>query len=145
MLKTFILSKQFIFKNWYLIDAQTQILGRFATQITQLLLNKITKFYSPFLLPLINLIIVNTSKITLTTKKIFKKKYLNYSGYQGGLHFKTFLQLQYSNSDKILRHALKGMLPKNRLGRLVFSRLFLYKATTHRHLAQVPSFCILKA
>lgn len=138
MVKTFIIPKKFIIQNWYIINAENQILGRLASQISQLLLNKYTKIYTPFMTPVTNIIIINSDKIMLTHKKSLKKFYLNYSGYQGGLHFKKFLQIKYTNSEKIIQHAIKKMLPKTLLSKKQFSKLFIYKNIEHFHYAQSP-------
>lgn len=132
MSKTFILSKQFITQNWYIINAENQILGRFASQISQLLLNKYSSIYTPFLTPITNIILINSDKIVISGQKNLKK-YLTYSGYQGGLKFKTFLQIKASNSEKLLRHAIRGMLSKNQIGRNILSKVYIYRRHNDVH------------
>lgn len=142
MTKTFIFSKKFIIQNWYIINANNQLLGRLASQISQFLLNKQIKIYTPFLIPQTNLIIINSNKIVISYQKEVKKKYLTYSGYQSGLHFKTFLQIKYSNSEKLIRHAIYGMLPKNLLNKKILYKLYIYQNSNHFHLAQKPKIII---
>lgn len=137
MSKTFILSKQLITQNWYIINAENQILGRFASQISQLLLNKYINVYTSFLIPTTNIILINSDKIVISGQKNCKK-YLTYSGYQGGLKFKTFLQIKASNSEKLLRHAIRGMLSKNQMGRNILSKIYIYRGPNDGHFSQNP-------
>lgn len=144
MTKTFLITQSFILPRWFVINAENQILGRLASQISQFLLNKYTKVYNPYAIPKIKLIIINANKIVMTSKKFLHKKYKTFSGYQGGLHFKTFLKIKYSNYDKLLRSAIRGMLPKNSIGRHIFSNLFFSKTKDHKHLAQNPTILFFK-
>lgn len=141
MSKTFIISKQFITQNWYFINAENQILGRFASQISQLLLNKYSCIYTPFLTPITNIILINSDKIVISGQKNFKK-YLTYSGYQGGLKFKTFLQIKATNSEKLLRHAIRGMLSKNQIGRNILSKVYIYHRHNDVHFSQKSSLLV---
>lgn len=138
MNKTFISPTLGLTSQWFIINAENQILGRFASQISQFLLNKYNSFYTPFLLPKLYLIIINSNKIVINRNKLVQKKYLTYSGYQGGLHFKTFYSFKKVNSNQLLRKAIKGMLCKNFLGRCILSKLKIYKKNNHLHCAQQP-------
>ncbi len=143
MLKTIIVSKKFIVKNWYIVDASQQLLGRLSSQIAGFLLNKHLKIYSSFLFPITNIIIINADKIVVSGKKLIKKNYLTYSGYQSGLHFKTFLQLKLFNIKRLFRYTIHGMLPKNRLGKALFSHLYIFSKNVHIYRAQQPIFLTL--
>ena len=137
MNKTCIFSKQQN-KKWYLIDAENQILGRLASQIIKILLGKHSKTYAPFLLSNTCLIIINAKKICISGNKINNKKYLTYSGYPSGLHFKKFFELQQKQPEKLLRIALLGMLPKNLLKFKIAKQVYIYSDTNHLHFAQFP-------
>jgi large subunit ribosomal protein L13 len=143
MLKTVIVSQKSLLPNWYIVDASHQLIGRFSSQIAGLLLNKHLKIYSSFLFPITNIIIINAEKISISGNKLKKKKYLTYSGYQSGLHFKTFLHLKLLNIEKLFRYTIHGMLPKNRLGKAIFSHLYIFSKNSHTHQAQCPIFLTL--
>ena len=118
MNKTFIPTTNFIKKKWYIIDVKNQILGRIASQISAYLLGKNRITYTPFLSSKINIIIINFEKIIISghkITKITKKTYSNFSKNSKTVHFKSYLQLFKKSPQKIFEHAIKGMLPKNKL------------------------------
>nr|BCL05878.1 ribosomal protein L13 [Pteridomonas sp. YPF1301] len=143
MNKTFLSSHNFFFKKWYLINAENQILGRFASQIIKILVGKHKLTYSPFLPSNTRLIIINAKKICISGNKLYKKKYFHYSGYPSGLHFKTFFELQSFQSEKLIRTTILGMLPKTLLGRKMIKQLYIYSGNKHYHSAQFPKALIL--
>ncbi len=138
--KTFSLRKEDAQKEWLVVDATDQIVGRLASKVAKLIRGK----YKPTFTPHIDcgdyVIIINASKAAFTGKKEEEKQYTRYTGYPGGQRFDTPASLRTKDygSDRILRHAVKGMLPKGRLGRKLLSHLYIYDGTEHKHEAQKP-------
>ena len=126
-------------QQWWLLDADNQVLGRFASQVAQILRGKHRVNYSPNLYMGDAVIIVNADKIRLTGNKADSKKYFSHSGYPGGVKFTNYKDLMKNDSDKVVVNAIKGMLPKNRLGREILTHLRVYKDTNHGHEAQQPT------
>ena len=127
-------------QSWYLIDAQQKTLGRLATYVGQLLQGKQTVSYLPYLDNGNYIIIINAQKIRVTGDKVNKKMYYKHSGKPGQLKQKTFLELQYSFPQEIIKIAIKGMLPKNLLSKQLLKKLKIYPTETHPHTAQKPQF-----
>nr|YP_010117095.1 ribosomal protein L13 [Pteridomonas danica]QPM99295.1 ribosomal protein L13 [Pteridomonas danica] len=140
---TFFESKNFFLQKWYIINAKNKVIGRLASQISQILLSKNNVLYTPFLLSKNHIIIINSKEIIISGKKVLKKKYFKYSGYPGGQKFNTFLDLKKQNPEKLIRHAVAGMLPKNILGRHSFLNLYVYSSKTHSHVSQFPKYLFL--
>ena len=138
MKDTYFPSQKFITKKWYLIDATNQRLGRIATEISKILIGKNKRTFTPFLNLGDNIIIINADKIVVTGKKEEQKIYRNHSGQPGGMRTENFLKLRQRKPEKILQEAVKGMLPKNSLGREIYSNLKVYKDQNHPHQAQNP-------
>lgn len=136
MNKTYIKSKNKILKEWYIINAKNQILGRLISQIIKILLKKNKNIYIPFLIPNIRIIIINAKKIILSGNKEATKRYLNYSGYPNGLKFKTFFKLKQQDPQKIIKKALIGMIPKNIIGQKSYKNIYVYNEKYHTHHAQ---------
>ncbi len=136
--------RQQVHKDWVLIDANEQILGRLASQVAWRIRGKHKPCFTPHIDCGDNVIVVNASKIRLTGKKWDKKQYMSYTGYPGGQRSTTPRQLRDKFSTRIIEHAVKGMLPKNRLGHQLFHNLFVYSGTEHAHEAQKPQKIILK-
>jgi large subunit ribosomal protein L13 len=135
---TFIPSKNVIKTRWYIIDANNKCLGRLATEVVKLLRGKNKVFYTPSQSLGNNVIIINADKITISGNKNVQKKYMRHSGRPGGKTIETFEQLQTRIPERILEKAIKGMLPKNRLGRELFTKLKIYSGDQHPHVAQKP-------
>lgn len=133
---TFFESQNFFLQKWFVINAQSKIIGRLSSQICNILLNKNTVLYTPFLVSKNHIIIFNSKKIVISGQKVLKKKYYTYSGYPGGQKFKTFLDLKHANSEKLLRSAIFGMLPKNILGRRVFLNLYISTEKIDKKISQ---------
>jgi large subunit ribosomal protein L13 len=126
-------------QQWWLLDADNQVLGRFASQVAQILRGKHRPNYAPNLYMGDAVIIVNADKIRLTGNKADSKKYFSHSGYPGGVKFTSYKDLMKNDSDKVLLKAIKGMLPKNRLGNEILTHLRIYKDSNHGQEAQQPT------
>lgn len=132
-------TKPSLIKNdWYLIDAEGQTLGRLATKIAKLLVGKHKPYFGSNLDCGDNVVVINTTGIKVTGKKLQEKKYYTYSGYQSGLKSKTLEELNAKNPTKALEVAVKGMLPKNKMGDKYITKLHLYAGAEHKHEAQKP-------
>lgn len=138
MKDTFIPSKNYILKKWYIIDAQNQTLGRLSTKISQILMGKEKPTFTPFLETGDNIIVINAEKINVTGNKEKQKLYRNHSGRPGGMRVESFSKLCERRPEKIIEHAVKGMLPKGPLGRRIYTNLKVYKGSEHPHIAQTP-------
>jgi len=136
--KTVSTKPSLIKSDWYVIDAEGQILGRLATKVAKLLMGKNKTYLGANLDCGDNVIVINTKGIKVTGKKVTQKQYFTYSGYQGGLKTRTYEQLNDKNPTKILEIAVKGMLPKNKMGRDMILKLHLYADAEHKHAAQQP-------
>ena len=137
-MKTYNARKEDIIRNWYVIDAEGQILGRLASEIARRLRGKHKPIYTPYVDTGDFVIVVNAGKVSLTGKKLSDKVYYHYSGYPGGLK-KTYAgKMLEENPDKVLNYAVKGMLPKNSLGRKMLKKLKIYAGNDHPHEAQCP-------
>ncbi len=124
--------------NWYLLDAKDKILGRLITKIVYLLLGKNKFNYLPYKISYNYVILINIKKIIVTGKKKEKKNYYRHSGYVGNLKTISFENMMYKNPKYIILHALKGMLPKNYIGRCCIKRLKIYYNSFHLHNSQKP-------
>lgn len=125
-------------KKWYVIDAAQKPLGRVATEATKLLKGKHKPTYSTHLDCGDYVIVINSDKIVLTGNKLNNKVYRHHSGYIGGMKETSYKDLMANNSDKALLLAVKGMLPKNTLGREMLTKLRVFKGEEHNHEAQKP-------
>ena len=124
--------------EWYVIDAKDQILGRVATRIATVLRGKHKTTFTPHVDGGDFVIVLNADKIRLTGRKLEQKRYYNYSGYPGGLRTRTAGQLIIEKPERVLRDAVQGMLPKNRLSRSIITKLKIYAGDAHPHEAQQP-------
>ena len=125
-------------RDWYVVDAEGQTLGRLATQIADTLRGKRKPTYTPHTDVGDFVVVINAEKVKLTGRKLEQKVYYRHSGYMGGLKSRTARQVMEKNPEEIIRHAVKGMLPKNSLGRSMFKKLKVYTGETHPHEAQKP-------
>lgn len=125
-------------RKWYIIDATDKPLGRIATEAARLLKGKHKPTYSTHLDCGDNVIVVNSDKIVLTGNKLTQKVYHHYSGYQSGMKEILYKDFMKNSSDKALMEAVKGMLPKNSLGRDMLTKLRVFKGSEHEHTAQKP-------
>lgn len=138
MNKTPVPTKEIIEKKWYVVDAADQRLGRLATQIAMILRGKNKPYFTPHMDTGDYVIVINAEKIVVTGKKRDQKLYRRHSGRPGGMKVETFGQLQKRIPERILEQAIKGMLPKNSLGRTLFTNLKVYTGPKHPHEAQQP-------
>lgn len=136
--KTKSANKETVNKVWFLIDADNEILGRLASKTAFILRGKHKPDYTPHVDCGDNVIIINAEKIRLTGNKLTDKVYFSHTGYPGGQRFKTPAEIMKKNPAKIIEMAVKGMLPKNRLGRELFRNLKVYVGTEHKHEGQKP-------
>jgi large subunit ribosomal protein L13 len=125
-------------RDWYVVDASGQVLGRLATQIATLLRGKHKPTYTPSIDGGDFVVVINTEKIRITGRKADQKIYYRHSGYPGGLKATPYRMMLAKHPDRILRIAVKGMLPKSRLGRKLLLKLRIYSGPNHPHAAQQP-------
>lgn len=125
-------------KKWYLIDAKDQVLGRLATKVARIIRGKEKPEFTPNMDTGDFVIVINADKVKVTGKRDVLKEYKHYSGYPGGLKSKSFAELMQKNPEFIIENAVKGMLPKNRLGRKLIKKLKVYSGEQHNHQAQKP-------
>lgn len=137
-MKTLSAKAEDVQRNWHVIDAQGQTLGRLASQVATLLRGKHKPYYTPHVDCGDYVIIVNAEKVHVTGQKMTQKKYYRHSGYPGGLKVITLRDQLQKFPARVLEHAVRGMLPKNRLGRQMFKKLKIYAGPAHPHQAQQP-------
>jgi large subunit ribosomal protein L13 len=125
-------------RNWYVVDATGQTLGRLSTQIANVLRGKRKPEYTPHIDTGDFVIVVNAERIVVTGNKRADKRYYRHSGYPGGLKVRTFEEMQARRPDHIIRLAVKGMMPRNRLARKQITKLKIYAGPDHPHVAQKP-------
>ena len=130
-------------REWYVIDAENQVVGRLASQVAAILRGKHKPYFTPHVDCGDYVIIVNADKVRFSGKKETDKLYYRYSGYPGGLRTRTAKEMRQRRPDYIMRHAVKGMLPKGPLGRSMLKKLKVYATTTHPHEAQQPKVLAL--
>jgi len=136
--RTVIPKKEDVASKWYLIDAQDQVLGRLASQVAYLLRGKHKAEFTPHIDVGDHVVVVNAEKVLLTGNKLTQKQYTQYSGYMGGLRVDDVQEVLKKYPERVIMHAVKGMLPKNSLGRQMLKKLRVYKGTEHPHEAQKP-------
>jgi large subunit ribosomal protein L13 len=137
-MKTFQATAQDRERGWYVVDAEGKILGRLATQIADVLRGKRKPTYTPHVDVGDFVIVVNAEKIAVTGKKLEDKRYWRHSGYPGGIRARTLGDLLEKRPEEVIRKAVKGMLPRNRLARQQLSKLKVYAGPDHPHRAQKP-------
>lgn len=137
-MKTFVPKKEQIEKKWWLIDADGKVLGRLASEVAILLRGKRKPAFVNFLDSGDFVIVINAERIQVTGKKIEQKKYYSHSGYPGGIKEKTFKELLETEPEEIIKKAVWGMIPKNKLGRAAYKKLKVYRGPHHPHEAQKP-------
>ncbi len=137
-MKTYMPKAEDIDRKWYLFDAEGQILGRLATEIATILRGKNKAEYTPHMDMGDFVVVVNADKIVLTGKKEQQKLYRRHTGYPGGLREVPFERMMDKHPERILEKAVRGMLPKNTLGRAMFRKLKVYAGPEHKHQAQQP-------
>ena len=137
-MKSFIAKPAEVERKWYVVDAEGKTLGRLASEVASILRGKKKPTYTPHVDCGDYVIVINAEKVEVTGKKRKEKIYKRHTGYPGGLKEITFEKLLARKPEEILRHAVKGMLPHNSLGRKSATRLFVYAGPDHKHAAQQP-------
>lgn len=138
MRTTFMANAQNIERKWLVVDAEGKTLGRLASEVASILRGKHKPTYTPNVDTGDHVIIINASKIELTGKKLTDKLYIRHTMHPGGLKTRTALEMRTNYAEKMLELAIKGMLPKNTLGRQMFKKLHVYAGPEHKHQAQQP-------
>ena len=142
--KTVSVNKEHANKKWYVVDAEGQVLGRMASEIAQVLRGKRKACYTPHSDCGDNVIVINAEKVILTGSKMDKKVYVHYTGFPGGQRVRTVKDFLKKKPIFVIEHAVKGMLPKTRLGSAIFRNLYVYEGPNHPHEAQQPQVLTIK-
>tara|TARA_B100000900_G_scaffold283290_2_gene242634 strand:- start:2910 stop:3338 length:429 start_codon:yes stop_codon:yes gene_type:complete len=137
-MKTFLAKKETTKRDWVIVDAKDQVLGRLAVKVANLLRGRDKPTYTPHVDTGNFVVVINADKIVLTGKKNEQKKYMFYSGYVGGEKYLSVSQMQERRPDFVVKHAVKGMLPKNRLASKMLTKLRVFAGDEHPHEAQQP-------
>ena len=137
-MKTFMQRKEDVQRNWYVVDAEGETLGRLASKVACILRGKHKPTYTPHVDGGDFVIVVNADKVVLTGNKLNGKIYYNHSRYTGGLRERTAKEMIEKYPTEMIERAVKGMLPKGRLGRQMYKKLFVYAGENHPHSAQKP-------
>jgi large subunit ribosomal protein L13 len=143
-LSTFTPKKSEIERDWHLVDAEGLILGRMASEIAQLLRGKHKPTFAPHMDVGDHVIVINAEKIVLTSDKANKKMVYRHTGFPGGIRSSSYADLLEKKPAEIVRQTIRGMLPKNRLGRQQLKKLQVYAGATHPHAAQKPELLVLE-
>jgi len=136
--KTISANKETATKEWVLINAENEVLGRLASKVAMLLRGKLKPNFTPHVDCGDNVVVINAEKVKLTGNKLTDKEYIRYTGYPGGQRKRTPKELLQKKPTAIIETAVKGMLPKNRLGSELFRNLYVYAGPEHPHQAQQP-------
>jgi large subunit ribosomal protein L13 len=126
-------------RKWHVVDAEGAILGRLAVQIADILRGKNKPVFTPHIDAGDFVVVLNAEKVVLTGKKETDKQFMSYSGWKGGERFRSVAEVRAKTPEKLIMHAVKGMIPKNRLGRVLLTKLKVYKGADHPHSAQQPA------
>jgi large subunit ribosomal protein L13 len=126
-------------RKWHVIDADGAVLGRLAVQVADILRGKNKPVFTPHLDAGDFVVVINAEKVTVTGKKETDKEFMSYSGWKGGERFRTVADVRAKTPEKLITHAVRGMVPKNRLGRVLMTKLKVYKGNQHPHAAQQPA------
>lgn len=138
-MKTTFLKQGEIRRAWYVVDAEGQVLGRLASRIASILMGKGKPSYTPFLDTGDHVVVINAEKVRLTGRKELKKVYFHHSGYPGGMRQARAEELRAKHPERLIEGAIRGMLPKTRLGRAQYRKLKVYRGPDHPHHAQRPT------
>src|SRR6266700_1460772 len=125
-------------RKWHVVDANGAVLGRLAAQVANILRGKNKAIYTPHLDAGDFVVVINANKVVVTGKKETDKKFMTYSGWKGGEKFTSVEQIRARHPEKLITHAVRGMVPKNRLGRVLMTKLKVFKGNAHPHAAQQP-------
>ena len=125
-------------RKWHVIDANGAVLGRLAVQVADVLRGKNKPVFTPHLDAGDFVVVINAEKVVLTGKKETDKRFMSYSGWKGGERYRSVAEIRERHPEKLILHAVKGMIPKNRLGSRLLTKLKVYKGDQHPHSAQTP-------
>ncbi|NJD04251.1 MAG: 50S ribosomal protein L13 [Ruminiclostridium sp.] len=137
-MKTFMAKAEEVQRKWYVVDADGKPLGRLASEVAKILRGKNKPTYTPHVDTGDHVIVLNAEKVVLTGNKLDQKVYRHYSGWPGGLKEAMYRRLMATKPERVVEHAIKGMLPHNSLGRAMYRKLKVYKGAEHEHQAQQP-------
>lgn len=137
-MKTYMAKPSEIERKWYVVDAAGKTLGRLSTEIAMILMGKNKPTYTPHIDTGDNVVVINCEQVVLTKDKWDKKLYYRHSGYAGGLKVRTAKEMRERFPERIIEESVKGMLPKGKLGRAMYKKLFVYAGSEHPHVAQQP-------
>jgi large subunit ribosomal protein L13 len=137
-MKTFVATPANRQRDWYVVDAEGKTLGRLATQLANVLRGKTKPEFTPHCDTGDFVVVINAEKVTVTGNKMDQKRYWRHSGYPGGIRSRTLREMLDRQPEEVLRKAVKGMLPRNKLGRAQLNKLKVYAGTDHPHAAQQP-------
>lgn len=143
-MKTFMANDKIVEKKWYVLDAEGKTLGRLSTEVAAVLIGKNKPIYTPHVDCGDYVIVINADKIVLTGNKWQDKKYYRHTGYQGGIKVTNAKDLMKKFPTRLVEKAVNGMLPKNKLGDKIGSKLFVYAGPEHPHAAQKPETLVIK-
>ena len=138
-MKTYLPKDYLSQRKWHIVDADGVVLGRLAARVADVLRGKNKPIFTPMWDAGDFVVVVNADKVKLTGKKETEKFFMSYSGWKGGEKFTSVAQVRAKNSEKLIHHAVKGMIPKNRLGKQLLTKLKVYKGAEHPHAAQMPA------
>jgi large subunit ribosomal protein L13 len=136
--RTYVTKPEDIERNWYVVDASGQTLGRLASEVARIVRGKHKPIYSPAVDVGDYVIVINADKVYVTGRKLDQKMYYRHSGYPGGLTEVSLRRMLEEHPTRVIEHAVRGMLPKNRLGRKMIRKLKVYAGSDHPHQAQQP-------
>jgi large subunit ribosomal protein L13 len=126
-------------RKWHVVDAEGKVLGRLAVEVANVLRGKNKPIYTPHLDAGDFVVVINAEKVVLTGKKETDKKFMSYSGWKGGERYRNVAEVRARHPERLIMHAVKGMIPKNRLGDALLTKLKVYKGNQHPHSAQQPT------
>ena len=136
--KTVSQKKETVDRKWYIVDAEGEVVGRLCSRIAHVLRGKNKPTYTPHVDTGDYVIVINADKIRFTGQKMFQKEYIRHTGYPGGQRVRTAREQMDKHPKRVVEAAVRGMLPKNRLGRQMLNKLFVYAGAEHPHQAQKP-------
>ncbi len=138
-MKTYLPKNHLEQRKWHVVDADGAVLGRLAVQVANILRGRNKPVYTPHLDAGDFVVVINAEKIKLTGKKETDKQFMSYSGWKGGEKYVSVARVRARHPEKLITHAVRGMVPKNRLGRVLMTKLKVYKGSQHPHAAQQPA------
>jgi large subunit ribosomal protein L13 len=138
-MKTYLPKDHLKQRKWHVVDANGAVLGRLAVQVANILRGKDKPVFTPHFDAGDFVVVINAEKVRLTGKKETDKEFMSYSGWKGGEKYVSVAQVRARHPEKLITHAVRGMVPKNRLGRVLMTKLKVYKGSEHPHAAQQPA------